>query len=49
MILTKCIRMRSEKDADDLHLAFASVNLTLGEFELALNLKTRNDERELLW
>ena len=29
-------RMRSEKDADDLHLAFASVNLTLGKFELAL-------------
>ena len=29
-------RMLSQNDADDLHLAFASVNLTLGQFELAL-------------
>ena len=29
-------RMRSDDDADDLPLAFASVNLTLGQFELAL-------------
>ena len=48
MILTKCIPGCGQKDADDLHLAFASVNLTHGEFELSSG-ETRNDERELLW